>query len=207
MLTEAQKDYLTELINIGVGQGAASLSEMVGAKVRLKVPDIDVCQLNAMYKCLEKLNADKVSAVQQGFSGSLSGDAYLVFSHESAKNLAAKLLEEELDAESADVQTEEVITEVGNIIINSFLGLWSHIFPNHLNYEVPSYHLKSPDELFADKLNCTSEERKHIVVSANAFFIVKDLEIVGTVLVVFELSSIEQLVGVVDKTVHNSCST
>ena len=201
MLNQNQRDYLAELINIGVGQGAASLSEMVGAKIQLRVPDVDVCHLYALHKQLEKLKCQRVSAVRQGFTGSLSGDAYLIFSDESARSLAQKITEEVLDdSEGSLFQIEEVISEAGNIIINSFLGLWSHIFPNHLVYKVPVYHFVPPEELFKAQLAENVESASHIVVSANAYFHVKDIDVLGTILVVFEVSSIETLVGAIDRT-------
>lgn len=199
MLEQSQKDYLSELVNIGIGQSAASLSEMVGSKVSLKVPEVDVYPMSSLHKQLDKLGSPKLSAVRQAFDGSLSGEAYLIFSFESAKILAEKLMEEQIADEDAALQIEEVITEVGNIVINSFLGLWSHIFPNHLEYEVPKYLLDSPDRLFEESRADDNNNLPGIVVSANTTFLIKDIEVVGTILVLFEVSSVEGLIGVIDK--------
>ncbi|MEZ5358826.1 MAG: chemotaxis protein CheX [Candidatus Zixiibacteriota bacterium] len=199
MLEQGQKDYLAELVNIGIGQSAASLSEMVGAKVHLKIPDVDVYPMTALHTQLAKLGGPKLSAVRQGFDGSLSGEAYLIFSFESAKGLAEKLMEEQIPTEQAEMQIEEVITEVGNIVINSFLGLWSHIFPNHLEYEVPVYLLETPDKIFEGSRADEKNELPGIVVSANTTFHIKDIEVMGTIMVLFEVSSVEGLIGAIDR--------
>jgi chemotaxis protein CheC len=199
MLEKSQKDYLSELVNIGIGQSAAALSEMVGSKVHLKVPEVDIYPMSGLHTQLEKLNSTKLTAVRQGFSGSLSGEAYLVFAFESAKSLAEKLMEEKIPDEEAEVAVEEVITEVGNIVINSFLGLWSHIFPNHLDYEVPAYLMESPANLFAQSRAEDDDNLPGLVVSANTTFNIKDMEVVGTILVLFEVTSVEGLIGVIDK--------
>ncbi len=199
MLEKSQKDYLSELVTIGIGQSAASLSEMVGSKVHLKVPEVDIYPMSGLHTQLEKLNSDRLTAVRQGFDGSLSGEAYLVFSFESAKSLAEKLMEEKIPEEEADEAIAEVITEVGNIVINSFLGLWSHIFPNHLDYEVPKYLRESPSKLFEQSRADGSDNLPGIVVSANTTFHIKDLEVIGTIIVLFEVASVEGLIGVIDK--------
>ena len=43
ILTDEQQDILTELVNIGVGRAAASLSELVGKRIDLNVPKLVIC--------------------------------------------------------------------------------------------------------------------------------------------------------------------
>lgn len=199
MLEQGQKDFLSELVNIGIGQSAASLSEMVGAKVILKVPEVDVYPMASLHTALNELGSPRLAAVRQGFDGSLSGEAYLIFSFDSAKALSEKMMEEQIPDEEAEIQIEEVITEVGNIVINSFLGLWSHIFPSHLDYEVPLYVMDTPKKIFNESRADNNEELPGVVVSANTTFHIKDIKVLGTIMVLFEVSSIEGLIGVIDK--------
>lgn len=41
-LTAMQIDALTEIVNIGVGRAASSLSDIIGAHILLKVPDVNI---------------------------------------------------------------------------------------------------------------------------------------------------------------------
>ena len=47
-LTAVQEDALTEVINIGFGRAAASLSKLTGQRVQLEVPNIAMCPLDEL---------------------------------------------------------------------------------------------------------------------------------------------------------------
>ena len=47
-LTALQEDALTEVINIGFGRAAASLSKLTGQRVQLEVPQIAMCPLDEL---------------------------------------------------------------------------------------------------------------------------------------------------------------
>ena len=47
-LTAEQQDALIELINIGFGRAAASLSELTGHRVQLEVPQVTMCPIDEM---------------------------------------------------------------------------------------------------------------------------------------------------------------
>jgi len=47
-LTAVQEDALTEVINIGFGRAAASLSKLTGQRVQLEVPHIAMCPLDEL---------------------------------------------------------------------------------------------------------------------------------------------------------------
>ena len=45
-MTDETLDALTEILNIGIGRAAASLSRMVETRVELRVPEIELIELN-----------------------------------------------------------------------------------------------------------------------------------------------------------------
>lgn len=71
-LTELEHDTISELINIGVGRAASSLSEMVAQPVELTVPTISFVE---RFSDSELANAptEIVSAVSQRFHGPFTG--------------------------------------------------------------------------------------------------------------------------------------
>ena len=94
-LTSVQQDALVELINIGFGRAAASLSKLTGHRVQLQVPEITMCPIEQMATHLRPLlQNEEVASVHQIFSGPVEGDALLVLDQNSAAILKELLTNE-----------------------------------------------------------------------------------------------------------------
>ena len=93
-LTPVQQDALTELINIGFGRAAASLSKLTGHRVQLEVPEITMCPIEQMGTYLRPLVENEGASVHQIFSGPVEGDALLVLDQSSAAILKELLTNE-----------------------------------------------------------------------------------------------------------------
>ena len=203
-MNQPQRDYLTELLNIGIGRSASALSELVGLKVNLKVPEIDVRDFDSLRDYLSTFDCDQIAAVKQRFEGSFSGDAYLVFSRESGRLLVRRLLGESIKDSDLEFETSQVLSEVGNIVINGFLGSWSHIFPNRFSYGVPEFTMGSPDSLVEHGQDATGAEQPPALVFARALFEIEDIQVAGTILALFDMASLENLVGAIDRTAERA---
>ena len=119
IISERQKDAITELINIGFSKSTASLSELTGYRVLLSVPEVKVLPIDDLAAVLKELVPDEISTVHQVFSGALTGDAMLILSQEGSVALTRLLVDEpDLDI-NVDASMQEVLTEVGNILLNS----------------------------------------------------------------------------------------
>jgi len=202
MLTDLQKDALTEIINIGVGRAGSVLSELVGTIVKLHVPSVGLTSLSKLPECLSLANEAELASVRQNFTGTLDGRAILLFPRESGNTLARQLIGEDSDITSIDSEREEALTEVGNILLNSVLGSMSNILNQRLEYGMPQYNegaLKklAPNDNIHDTLN-DNEDDCHILY-ANAHFDIEAFRITGNVLIVFDVTSFNQLLTRVDK--------
>ena len=68
-LTPVQQDALIELLNIGFGRAAASLSQLTGHRVLLEVPKVTVHPIDEVTQSLEEFITSDVASVHQIFSG------------------------------------------------------------------------------------------------------------------------------------------
>src|SRR5688572_16602929 len=93
-LTAGQQDALIELINIGFGRAAASLSKLTGYRVVLEVPQIAMCPIGELSDYLRPLVQNEIATVHQIFSGPVAGDALLVLDQQSASILKELLTNE-----------------------------------------------------------------------------------------------------------------
>jgi sec-independent protein translocase protein TatC len=99
ILDAEQIDALTEIFNIGIGRAAATLNDIVDAPVELVLPSLRVARRSELLEMLPSLANRKLSTVNLGFTGTLSGDAGLIFSEEDASKLVGALVGSEADAE------------------------------------------------------------------------------------------------------------
>lgn len=64
-LTALQEDALTEVINIGFGRAAASLSKLTGQRVQLEAPHITMCPIDELSDRLRPMIQSDVASVHQ----------------------------------------------------------------------------------------------------------------------------------------------
>lgn len=66
-MDDAQHDFLSEILNIGLGKAGAALSEMSGARVTMEVPKMTVCPAEELPQHLAVFGDDEVLTVTQSF--------------------------------------------------------------------------------------------------------------------------------------------
>src|SRR6476469_1445011 len=93
-LTAAQQDALVELLNIGFGRAAASLSQLTGHRVLLEVPSVTIHPIGDVAGSLGSVIQADVASVHQIFSGPVAGDALLMLDQSGAAMLKELLTSE-----------------------------------------------------------------------------------------------------------------
>jgi len=83
-LTKNELEVLSEIVNIGSGRAALSLSEMTGSRIELAVPHIRAYDSTSFQEMAKSLNLEIATSVQQGFEGGISGQALLAFPDSNA---------------------------------------------------------------------------------------------------------------------------
>ena len=121
-LTAVQQDALIELLNIGFGRAAAALSELTGHRVVLEVPEVSIHPIAELEPALSRVAVEDVASVHQIFSGPVAGDALLILESQRGGDAQAAADRRAGAAASVDASAREVLTEVGNILLNACLG-------------------------------------------------------------------------------------
>jgi chemotaxis protein CheC len=141
-LTPSQQDALTELINIGYARAAAALSELTGHRISLEVPEVAIYLIAEISERLQRLIKGEVASVNQVFSGTITGNAILLLDREAAL-LLNRLLTDRPEMAGFDGAAREVITEVGNIVLNACLGAFGNLLKVQVSFTVPSLQIES----------------------------------------------------------------
>ncbi|MGL5832747.1 MAG: chemotaxis protein CheX [Waterburya sp.] len=196
-LTYEQLDALQEIVNIGIGRAAAMLNEMVDARIVLEVPTIQLLTASQLLQeMIARFNSQSISVVRLGFSGSLSGTAELMFPTDSASVLVAVLTGEDLDSPDLDAVKIGTLSEIGNIVINGVIGSISNILEQRMEYKIPSYCEDTIENLLLSERNMTDDV---VFILAQARFAIEQLEIVGDIILIFEMKTFDNLLKAIDQ--------
>ena len=191
-LTVTQRDALVELLNIGFGRAAASLSQLTGHRVLLDVPQVSVHDIRDLNETLQTVLGNEVASVHQIFSGPVAGDALLVLDHKAASMLKELLTDEPPLPLPLDATAREVLTEVGNILLNACLGTFGNLLQVQVSFSVPHLNLDTLQHLLQSLLVNRSGLSYALVV--RAAFRLRDAEVSGYIVIVLSVASLSRLI-------------
>jgi chemotaxis protein CheC len=195
-LTATQYDALVELLNIGFGRAAAALSELTGHRVLLEVPQVSVHPISELSQALRPLLSDNVASVHQIFSGPVGGDALLILDYAAAGSLKELLTNEPALPLPIDASAREVLTEVGNILLNACLGTFGNLLHVQVSFSVPHLNLDTLHHVLQSLLINSEGLRYALVVQAG--FKLKDAEVTGYLVIVLSVASLDRLIRAVE---------
>ena len=201
-LSALQEDALIELINIGFGRAAAALSKLTGHRVQLEVPQIAMCPIDEMADRLRPLLDNDVATVHQIFSGPVGGDALLVLDFKAAGMLKELLTNEPPLPLPIDASGREVLTEVGNILLNACLGTFGNILQVQVSFSVPHLNLDTLNAVMRSLLVNREGLRYALVVHAG--FKLRDAEVKGYLVIVLSVASLDRLIRAVEAWEHEA---
>ena len=193
-MTPVQLDVLKELINIGIGRAASTLNEVTGSHISLEVPFVEVSSLPQIKKEMAKEISSLVSVVRLNFKGTFSGMASLILPTDSADELVASLIGEELEDSDFDKIKIGTFTEIGNIVLNGVMGSIANMVDQEMSYSVPTYE----ETTISNLLGVDDSESDKTILMAQTRFIIEQLEIDGDFTLLFKVDSPDVLVKIVD---------
>ncbi|HKG59919.1 MAG TPA: hypothetical protein VKB05_09170 [Pyrinomonadaceae bacterium] len=195
-LTERQRDALSELINIAFARTGAALSELTGHRVLLDPPEVAVYRSEELRGALAKFVPGDVASIHQVFAGPVAGDALLLLNYAGAVQLTDLLTDEDKPSNFLDESAREVLTEVGNILLNACLGMFGNLLNVHVTFSVPRLHLETLDELLA---SITSDKAEmHYALVIYTAFQIRDSSVKGFLVIVLSVASLDRLIQEVD---------
>lgn len=179
ILTQEQQDALTELINIAFSKTAASLSDLTGHRVLLDVPKVDIIPIEDMNRKLGAFIQGVVATVHQIFTGTLAGDAMLVLNADGASMLV------------------NLLTEIGNILLNACLGMFGNLLKVHVSFSVPRLFIEDLEAMMDTLVIGQDELRYALTVSTN--FRLQGNAVEGYLVIVLGVVSLDQLIHAIER--------
>jgi chemotaxis protein CheC len=191
VLTEFQKDALSELINIGYARAAGALSQLTGHRILLEVPSVAVHRLEDVADILKQVVKGEVTSVNQVFSGAVAGNALLLLDSETALLLTRLLTDGKGDFDVLDQNAREVITEVGNIVLNACLGVFGNLLQVNVTFSVPRLHIETVEAVLHSTI-IGHEPLSHALIVRTRFHL-RSTNLTGYLAIILGVTSLDRL--------------
>jgi chemotaxis protein CheC len=191
-----EMDILREVGSIAAGHGSIALSEMMGRKLNLELPSLDLVPAKSI---IDRIQADQiVISVACNILSGIKGEIIFVLDEKSAFKLIDLCYRAHPDEKKGGLFTEmglSLIKEVGNIIISSYVGALSMILKTVVIPSIPTLVSGSLQQVLAMVVSPYSNDCQILLVEA--VFVEPQASIKGKFYLVLNTDTI--------KTVQDSC--
>lgn len=200
-LTEAQRDALTEVVNIGAGKAGQRLAALLDDRIEMVVPYVDLVDYEELPKLLGIAEEEAVVCIQQDVSGSIAGKMLLMF-HSAESRRLLQMLIAPIQPFSAGTESDiqrfehEAITEVGNIVISASASAMSGFLAGAVKLQVPHYN-EGPLNSVLPQLMGSQGKPQALVMRA----VLRALrqEVSGTLIITVSVDDFNALLGRMDE--------
>lgn len=165
-------DILEEMVNIGLGRSSAAVADLLDVFVTMSAPKIlDISPNNILCYLTDEIGiTEKVSMVRQIFRGDFCGEAIMIFP-EWPESILINLADSFSDHSSlnCEIMQEEMLLELGNIILGACMGKIAELLDTMLSFSVPQIILKR--STISQLHSRNFGEERHILVIENVLSI------------------------------------
>lgn len=193
-LTPDQTDAIAELVNIGYGRAASALSAMTKERILLEPPVLTITPVAELGEALAPIGTELV-CVNQSFSGAVNGSVMLLLDPPSAEILRG-LVDEVADGETP-LSVSEVISEVGNVLLNAVLGVFGNVLCVQVSFQIPLLTIQAASELMRSVMVGNQQVQHTILVRTR--FSLQTSRVPGFLVILLGVASLDRLLEALNK--------
>ncbi|WP_100489082.1 chemotaxis protein CheC [Sporolactobacillus pectinivorans] len=197
-----REDILKELFNIGVGQAAGTLSEIIDKKIILDVPDVKILSVERgkveLDKFLNQVAEGAVMVSSISFDRQLEGTVSLIFPADKMHQFIDLCLHEDRGEEATMEFTDidfDTVKEIGNIVLNAIIGELSNTVSIPVEYTLPEVNVL--DRARADLF--VTDEAYHLILMMYITFNIEGTHIEGAIVINMTLKSLDDILNTIDR--------
>ncbi len=191
-LTELQVDCLKEVFNIGMGRAAESLNTIFDEEIILSIPKVIAIKAQTADTILSLQESNALCSVSQTFQGkNVNAGINLLFTGEKSLELVRTFLGKDTPIEEMSDLEDDALLEIGNIILNSFIGSVANIIQVEFDITLPTLHKYNLLNVFVGE---TSLANTTIIAGYVEFKIISK-SITGLLLLTIESGKLEDFIN------------
>jgi chemotaxis protein CheC len=166
-LNHIETDVAKEIINIGLGKAADSLSFFSQQKVIIRSSEL-MLKNTSEAKKLSKKEGNSIHVLTTDIVGELKGVCFLIFNEKEVNkllkiSLPASILEDE---EQKLVMSDAILKEADNIISASVITQFSNLLKFNIHGSVPEMDIMSEEKVMPFLLSRATDTKYFLQISA-----------------------------------------
>ena len=136
---EMEFDIAREIINIGLGKAADSMSFFTKKKVLIRNVDLQIKNIDSLSTISKKKKDEELYVLSTEIKGELEGICYLLLSETEVYQIMKASLPPSVMNDSAKykIMSREILLEMDNIIVASVVTQFSNFFKYKMYGDVP----------------------------------------------------------------------
>ena len=201
-LTELQRDALQEVGNIGAGNAANALAQMINKRVDINIPSVEMVELDDYATKITKKN-EKLLVAWSNIVGKTRATVLTMFNIKDAVDITSIIVDDpgkkKIDLRKGINKADDfpelyksAISELGHILGSHYVSAIGDLLGIRLMTEPPDMSVDNPTGLF-DILKDEIGLLKKLSLVITTSVIIKDIEIVGTFLFIPSLDTLHNL--------------
>ena len=140
VMNDARMDALQEICNIGIGNAATSLAQLIDRKISIRVPRAVLIGIEEIFHAMGGGPEEVVSCALVNIDGDIGGTVLFIFSEQSTYRLVEMLLgQDDGTVVELDEMGESVVSEIGNVLTSSFMSAISGLTGMNMHVTVPMF--------------------------------------------------------------------
>lgn len=168
-----QRDIFSELMNISMGRAAGALSNLINKRILLRVPMFEMLNFTEFRQFLDDHVEGLCVMVKQSFSGHIEGSASLLVAQNNAITLVNELISEEAVLGRLSLAEQTILSEVGNIVLNSAISVLGDILKTRLKIELPAVFINEPNDRITEIITSNLNRVDRVIILASNLAIAK----------------------------------
>lgn len=187
-------DVMKEIGSIGTGSAATALSSLIGEQVRMTVPKIEIKDFNDAITLMGGPE-DVVAAVLVKMSGDMKGTMLFLLRMEFVNAVLSRILHKKIDDYTQLYEMEiSVLSEVGNIMISSYVNALSTLAGMDIQLSVPAIAVNMLGGIMSVPMAEMGYETDSLML-INGQLILKDEHHDSTLLMLPDIESLNKLMN------------
>ncbi|MCI8285003.1 MAG: chemotaxis protein CheC [Firmicutes bacterium] len=191
-LTSIQMDALKEIGNVGSGNAAVALSQILNHTVKMDVPTVEILGYEETMNMLggpEEIASAVLVELVEGMNGMM----LFIQQKDFLGSVLNTLLSKELTSfEEMDEMDASAIMEVGNILLSSYVTAISNFAGFKIDISVPAHTVNMIGGILSVPIVEMAEETEKMLM-IHGYFIIDGQKISSNILLIPDMGSLNKL--------------
>lgn len=190
-------DIIREVINIGIGEAANALSNLVNTRVVIKTPDVHIMSIEEAHTYIRKEVTSLGVYISQNFRDIINGKTVLFYTKDCCLSLLNSIYGESLKTSTLTETGIATLNEIGNIIMVSYMSQLSDMLEGKISFDLPEVTVEISEKYFENLLKDLGMLDKAVVVKNEMR--IKDTDIKGYLFVLLSFEDFNKVIETLRK--------